>query len=96
MRSCEPITNQYYTASLSPITNHRASLRANHQSPVTVRPCELVSHGNTARFAKEHGDHTLGKICGLIAADEGRHEIAYQRIMDEVQYNPRGLGARGC
>ena len=43
-----------------------------------------ISHGNTARFAKEHGDETLGKICGIIAADEGRHEIAYQRIIDEV------------
>ena len=43
-----------------------------------------ISHGNTARFAVEHGDETLGKICGLIAADEGRHEIAYQRIIDEV------------
>ena len=44
----------------------------------------LVSHGNTARFALEHGDEQLAKICGLIAADEGRHEIAYQRIIDEV------------
>mmetsp|Transcript_23592 Transcript_23592/g.57817 ORF Transcript_23592/g.57817 Transcript_23592/m.57817 type:complete len:402 (+) Transcript_23592:359-1564(+) len=43
-----------------------------------------ISHGNTARFAKEHGDEMLGKICGMIAADEGRHEIAYQRIIDEV------------
>ena len=43
-----------------------------------------VSHGNTARFANEHGDATLGRICGVIAADEGRHEIAYQRIIDEV------------
>lgn len=43
-----------------------------------------ISHGNTARFAKEHGDETLAKICGIIAADEGRHEIAYQRIIDEV------------
>lgn len=43
-----------------------------------------VSHGNTARFALEHGDDQLAKICGLIAADEGRHEIAYQRIIDEV------------
>lgn len=33
-----------------------------------------ISHGNTARHALEHGDDTLAKICGLIAADEGRHE----------------------
>lgn len=25
----------------------------------------------------------LGKICGHIAADEGRHEIAYQRIVEK-------------
>jgi acyl-[acyl-carrier-protein] desaturase len=43
-----------------------------------------VAHGNTARFAKDHGDDVLAKMCGLIAADEGRHEIAYQRIMDEL------------
>ena len=33
-----------------------------------------ISHGNTARHALEYGDDTLAKICGLIAADEGRHE----------------------
>jgi len=43
-----------------------------------------VSHGNTARFAKEHGDENLAKLCGLVAADEGRHEIGYTRIIDEV------------
>merc|ERR1711990_703692 len=43
-----------------------------------------ISHGNTARFAVEHGDEVLGKICGTISADEGRHEIAYQRIIEEV------------
>lgn len=41
-----------------------------------------ISHGNTARHALEYGDETLAKICGSIASDEGRHEIAYQRIMD--------------
>lgn len=43
-----------------------------------------VSHGNTARLAKEAGDPAFAKMCGIIAADEGRHEIAYQRIIDEV------------
>eukprot|EP00199_Chlamydomonas_sp_CCMP681_P002230 CAMPEP_0119103992 /NCGR_PEP_ID=MMETSP1180-20130426/2318_1 /TAXON_ID=3052 ORGANISM="Chlamydomonas cf sp, Strain CCMP681" /NCGR_SAMPLE_ID=MMETSP1180 /ASSEMBLY_ACC=CAM_ASM_000741 /LENGTH=399 /DNA_ID=CAMNT_0007088635 /DNA_START=42 /DNA_END=1241 /DNA_ORIENTATION=- len=43
-----------------------------------------ISHGNTARHAMEHGDDTLAKICGLIAADEGRHEIAYSKIIDGV------------
>ena len=39
-----------------------------------------ISHGNTARHALEHGDEILAKICGSIASDEGRHEIAYQRV----------------
>ena len=38
-----------------------------------------ISHGNTGRLAKAGGDETLGKICNLIAADEGRHEVAYQK-----------------
>ena len=43
-----------------------------------------MSHGATARHAVELGDPVLGQICGAIAADEGRHEIAYQRIVDEL------------
>jgi hypothetical protein len=39
-----------------------------------------VSHGNTARHALEHGDDVLAKICGLVASDEGRHEMAYCRV----------------
>ncbi len=42
-----------------------------------------ISHGNTARHAKEYGDGVLGKICGHIASDEGRHEIAYSRIVEK-------------
>ncbi|EFN56251.1 hypothetical protein CHLNCDRAFT_35190 [Chlorella variabilis] len=42
-----------------------------------------VSHGNTARMAAEYGDEVLGKVCGAIASDESRHEIAYTRIVDE-------------
>lgn len=50
-----------------------------------------VSHGNTARHALEHGDEVLAKICGSIASDEGRHEIAYCRIMDELyRLDPEG------
>lgn len=43
-----------------------------------------MSHGNTARQALEHGDDVLGKLCGSIASDESRHEIAYTRIVDEL------------
>lgn len=50
-----------------------------------------VSHGNTARQAIEYGDDVLGKICGAIAADESRHEIAYTRIVDELfRRDPEG------
>ncbi|CAA6669503.1 unnamed protein product [Spirodela intermedia] len=44
----------------------------------------FISHGNTARHAKKHGDLTLAKICGTIAADEKRHEMAYSRIVAKL------------
>ncbi|KQK10887.1 stearoyl-[acyl-carrier-protein] 9-desaturase 1, chloroplastic [Brachypodium distachyon] len=43
-----------------------------------------VSHGNTARLAKAHGDDTLARACGTIAADEKRHETAYARIVEQL------------
>ncbi|KAI4308079.1 hypothetical protein L6164_031191 [Bauhinia variegata] len=44
----------------------------------------FVSHGNTARLAKESGDPVLARICGTIAADEKRHENAYIRIIEKL------------
>ncbi|KAL0354098.1 UNVERIFIED_CONTAM: Stearoyl-[acyl-carrier-protein] 9-desaturase 6, chloroplastic [Sesamum angustifolium] len=44
----------------------------------------FVSHGNTARLAKEGGDPILASICGTIAADEKRHEHAYVRIVEKL------------
>lgn len=44
----------------------------------------FVSHGNTARLAKERGDLVLARICGTIAADEKRHENAYVRIVEKL------------
>lgn len=50
-----------------------------------------VSHGNTARQALEFGDDLLGKLCGAIASDESRHEVAYTRIVDELfRLDPEG------
>lgn len=43
-----------------------------------------ISHGSTARHANQHGDKVLGQITGAIASDEGRHESAYCRIIDEL------------
>ncbi|XP_073099704.1 stearoyl-[acyl-carrier-protein] 9-desaturase, chloroplastic-like [Elaeis guineensis] len=44
----------------------------------------FISHGNTARLAKEHGDLKLAQICGTIAADEKRHETAYTKIVEKL------------
>ncbi|TKY56027.1 Acyl-of acyl-carrier-protein desaturase 6 [Spatholobus suberectus] len=51
----------------------------------------FVSHGNTARLAKEGGDPVLASICGTIAADEKRHEKAYSRIVEKLlEVDPTG------
>ncbi|KNA20751.1 hypothetical protein SOVF_049510 [Spinacia oleracea] len=44
----------------------------------------FISHGNTARLAKQHGDLKLAQICGIIAADEKRHESAYAKIVEKL------------
>jgi len=51
----------------------------------------FISHGNTARHAKEHGDSKLAQICGTIAADERRHETAYTKIVEKLfEIDPDG------
>lgn len=50
-----------------------------------------MSHGNTARLAKEGGDLVLARICGSIAADERRHENAYANIVEKLlEVDPNG------
>ena len=44
----------------------------------------FISHGNTARQAKQFGDLKLAQICGTIAADERRHENAYCKIIEKL------------
>ncbi|XP_058182634.1 stearoyl-[acyl-carrier-protein] 9-desaturase, chloroplastic-like [Rhododendron vialii] len=44
----------------------------------------FISHGNTARHAKEYGDSKLAQICGSIASDEKRHETAYTKIVEKL------------
>ncbi|KAF2322183.1 hypothetical protein GH714_008271 [Hevea brasiliensis] len=39
----------------------------------------FISHGNTARLAKEHGDIKLAQICGTIASDESAMRQHTQR-----------------
>eukprot|EP00252_Welwitschia_mirabilis_P017129 TRINITY_DN38014_c0_g1_i1.p1 TRINITY_DN38014_c0_g1~~TRINITY_DN38014_c0_g1_i1.p1 ORF type:complete len:402 (+),score=41.48 TRINITY_DN38014_c0_g1_i1:94-1299(+) len=51
----------------------------------------FISHGNTARLAKEHGDLKLAQICGSIAADERRHETVYTKILAKLfEIDPNG------
>ncbi|KAK1263331.1 hypothetical protein QJS04_geneDACA008407 [Acorus gramineus] len=51
----------------------------------------FISHGNTARHAKEQGDLKLAQICGTIAADERRHETAYTKIVEKLfEIDPDG------
>ncbi|KAL5998048.1 Stearoyl-[acyl-carrier-protein] 9-desaturase 7, chloroplastic [Asimina triloba] len=51
----------------------------------------FVSHGNTAKQAKEFGDLKLAQICGTIAADEKRHETAYRKIVGKFfEMDPDG------
>ncbi|XVF30231.1 hypothetical protein REPUB_Repub16aG0039800 [Reevesia pubescens] len=51
----------------------------------------FISHGNTARLVKAHGDTKLAQICGTIAADEKRHETAYTKIVEKLfQIDPNG------
>ncbi|KAL6988676.1 Stearoyl-[acyl-carrier-protein] 9-desaturase 7, chloroplastic [Sarracenia purpurea var. burkii] len=51
----------------------------------------FISHGNTARHAKEYGDLKLAQICGIIAADEKRHETAYTKIVEKLfEIDPDG------
>ncbi|KAL5992982.1 Stearoyl-[acyl-carrier-protein] 9-desaturase 6, chloroplastic [Asimina triloba] len=44
----------------------------------------FISHGNTARLAKEGGDPVLARVCGTIASDEKRHENAYSKIVEKL------------
>ncbi|CAA0821243.1 Acyl- [Striga hermonthica] len=51
----------------------------------------FVSHGNTARLAKNYGDLKLARICGTIASDEKRHEMAYTKIIEKLfELDPDG------
>ncbi|KAK9289203.1 hypothetical protein L1049_017677 [Liquidambar formosana] len=44
----------------------------------------FISHGNTARHAKQYGDLKLAQICGTIASDEKRHETAYSKVVEKL------------
>lgn len=43
-----------------------------------------VSHRRTATLAKQFGNNTLSKICGVIASDEMRHYKAYKMFVSRI------------
>ena len=50
-----------------------------------------LSHNNVGRLAASSGDPNLARICGVIAADEARHEAFYTRMMTAVlEHDPAG------
>jgi acyl-[acyl-carrier-protein] desaturase len=52
----------------------------------------FVSHARTAGLARRHGDDCLAKICGVIAADERRHEAGYTRASARAfETDPDGM-----
>lgn len=51
-----------------------------------------IVFNNTAKLASEAGDEILAKICNRVAADEARHEIAYQKVVDKFfEVDPEGV-----
>ncbi|KAI8003283.1 hypothetical protein LOK49_LG08G01993 [Camellia lanceoleosa] len=58
---------------------HQGFIYASYQERAT-----FISHGNTARHAKQYGDTLLAQICGTIAADKKRHETAYVKVMQKI------------
>ncbi|KAF7059184.1 hypothetical protein CFC21_066119 [Triticum aestivum] len=52
----------------------------------------FISHSHTARHAMRHGDRCLAKICGVVAADEKRHEAAYTKAAAKLfELDPDGM-----
>ncbi|MFT5834898.1 MAG: acyl-[acyl-carrier-protein] desaturase [Cognaticolwellia sp.] len=43
-----------------------------------------ISHRRVGTLAKQAGNKDLAKMCGMIAADEGRHARAYMSFVDKI------------
>ncbi|CAD6211569.1 unnamed protein product [Miscanthus lutarioriparius] len=72
---------------LMPKSPYHSLIYASFQERAT-----FISHGHTARLAVKQGDRTLSKICGVVAADERRHEAAYTRASAELfDVDPDGM-----
>lgn len=82
MKAVEVTIHNLISSGMDPMTENNPYLGFVYTS--FQERATKISHGNTARFANEHGDKSLSKVCATIAADEARHEIAYTRIVDEL------------
>ncbi|KAE8788900.1 Acyl-(acyl-carrier-protein) desaturase, chloroplastic [Hordeum vulgare] len=52
----------------------------------------FISHTHTAKQAAHHGARYLVKICGIIAADEKRHQMTYTKEAANLfELNPQGM-----
>mmetsp|Transcript_24676 Transcript_24676/g.63586 ORF Transcript_24676/g.63586 Transcript_24676/m.63586 type:complete len:404 (+) Transcript_24676:190-1401(+) len=89
MKAVEVTTQNLISSGMDPKTENNPYLGFTYTS--FQERATKISHGNTARHALEYGDEVLAKICGKIAGDEGRHELAYCRIMDALfERDPNG------
>lgn len=82
MRQIESTIQHLITSGFNPKANkdpYRGFVYTSFQERATK-----VSHGNVGKLAREKGDKNLGKICAMIAGDEGRHEKAYQTFVTEI------------
>lgn len=90
MRSIEVTIQHLITSGFNPGARqdpYRGFLYTSFQERATK-----ISHGNVGRLARESGDKNLARICAKIAGDEGRHEIAYQKFVEEIlKRDPDGI-----
>ncbi|KAH7290914.1 hypothetical protein KP509_30G069200 [Ceratopteris richardii] len=89
MRAIEKTTQYLIGSGMDPRTENNPYLGFIYTS--FQERATFISHGNTARQAKEFGDLRLAQICGTIAADERRHENAYSKIVEKLfELDPDG------
>lgn len=82
LRSVEKTIQRLIASGMNPQTENNPYLAFTFTS-FQERATKL-SHGSTARIAKKYGNEELAKLCGVIAADESRHEMAYKRTMSAI------------
>ncbi|XP_010258459.1 PREDICTED: stearoyl-[acyl-carrier-protein] 9-desaturase, chloroplastic-like [Nelumbo nucifera] len=89
MKKIEKTTQYLIGSGMDPMTENNPYLLFIYTS--FQERATFISHGNTANLAMKYGDKELAKLCGTIAADEKRHEIAYTKIIEKLfEIDPDG------